>query len=70
MDNANFGSKATAGLCQAIIARMPPQCVYIESNLGGGDIMKRKSAAQCSIGIEIEASAIGQLRCEYPLEAE
>ena len=61
MDNANFDSKTTAGLCQAIIARMPPQRVYIESHLGGGDIMKRKSAAQCGIGIEIDACAIGQL---------
>ena len=70
MDDANFGCKATVGLCQVIIARMPPQCDYIESHLGGGDIMKRKPAAQCSIGIEIDACAMGQLRCEYPMEAE
>jgi len=40
-----FGSKATSGLCQAIIAMMPPQETYIESHLGGGTIMKRKPPA-------------------------
>ena len=30
-----FGSKATSGLCQALIALMPPHSVYIESHLGG-----------------------------------
>ncbi|MHB1816367.1 MAG: DNA methylase, partial [Steroidobacteraceae bacterium] len=28
---AYFGSKATSGLCQAIIALMPPHDTYIES---------------------------------------
>ncbi len=37
-----FGSKATPGLCQALIALMPPHSVYIESHLGGGALMKRK----------------------------
>ena len=37
-----FGSKATSGLCQALIALMPPHSVYIESHLGGGALMKRK----------------------------
>jgi DNA adenine methylase len=36
-----FGSKATSGLCQAIIALMPPHDTYIETHLGGGAIMKR-----------------------------
>ena len=30
-----FGSKATSGLCQAIIAMMPPHDTYIETHLGG-----------------------------------
>ncbi len=30
-----FGSKATTGLSQALIALMPPHSVYIESHLGG-----------------------------------
>ena len=40
-----FGSKATSGLCQPIIALMPPHDTYIETHLGGGAIMKRKPAA-------------------------
>ena len=28
-----FGSKATSGLCQALIALMPPHAVYIETHL-------------------------------------
>lgn len=40
-----FGSKATVGLCQAIIALMPPHDTYIETHLGGGAIMQRKPAA-------------------------
>ena len=38
-----FGSKATSGLCQPIIAMMPPHDTYIETHLGGGAIMKRKA---------------------------
>ena len=43
---AYFGSKATSGLCQPIIALMPPHDTYIESHLGGGAIMKRKPPAR------------------------
>ena len=68
MGNIYFGSKASVGLCQAIIALMPPHRVYIESHLGGGAIMKRKPAAQRSIGIDVDACAIRQFRCEYPVE--
>ena len=51
MSGAYFGSKATSGLCQPIIAMMPPHDTYIESHLGGGAIMKRKPPAQRNIGI-------------------
>ena len=47
-----FGSKATSGLCQALIALMPPHSVYIESHLGGGALMKRKPTGVRSIGID------------------
>ena len=39
---AYFGSKATSGLCQPLIAMMPPHDTYIETHLGGGAIMRRK----------------------------
>ena len=55
---AYFGSKATSGLCQAIIALMPPHDTYIESHLGGGAIMKRKPAARRNIGIDRDERAL------------
>ena len=68
MGNGYLGSKATAGLCQAIIALMPPHSVYIESHLGGGAIMKRKPAAQRNIGIDLDVAAVDQFSCQYPVE--
>jgi site-specific DNA-adenine methylase len=63
-----FGSKATSGLCQAIIAMMPPHDTYIESHLGGGAIMKRKPPALCNIGIDPDPQAIADFKCPYPVE--
>ena len=55
MGSAKFRSKTTAGLCQAIIARMPAHSVYIESHLGG-TIMMRKPSALRSNGVDIDAA--------------
>ena len=63
-----FGSKATSGLCQAIIALMPPHDTYIETHLGGGAIMQRKPPALRNIGIDLDARALKRLRCDYPVE--
>jgi DNA adenine methylase len=63
-----FGSKATSGLCQAIIAMMPPHDTYIESHLGGGAIMKRKPAALRNIGIDRDPKTLAQFKCDYPVE--
>ncbi len=65
---AYFGSKATSGLCQAIIALMPPHDTYIETHLGGGAIMKRKPPALRSIGIDLNARALARFRCDYPVQ--
>ena len=54
----DFGSKATTGLSQALIALMPPHSIYIESHLGGGALMKRKPAAVRSIGIDRDERAL------------
>lgn len=62
-----FGSKATSGLCQAIIAMMPPHGTYIESHLGGGAIMKRKPAALHNIGIDLDPQALSDFECSYPV---
>jgi DNA adenine methylase len=63
-----FGSKATSGLCQGIIAMMPPHDTYIESHLGGGAIMKRKPPALHNIGIDINAKVIARFECSYPVQ--
>ena len=63
-----FGSKATSGLCQAIVASQPPHDVYIEPFLGGGAIMKRKLPAQRSIGIDLDRRALDGFACDYPVE--
>jgi DNA adenine methylase len=63
-----FGSKATTGLCQPIIALMPPHETYIETHLGGGAIMKRKPAAFRNIGIDRNRKALANFTCGYPVE--
>jgi DNA adenine methylase len=63
-----FGSKATSGLCQAIIAIMPPHDTYIESHLGGGAIMKRKPPALRNIGIDLDPRALANFECGYPVQ--
>ena len=68
MGNRYFGSKATAGLCQPLIALMPPHSVYIETHLGGGAIMQRKPAALRNIGIDLNGRALSEFRCGYPVE--
>ena len=63
-----FGSKATSGLCQPIIAMMPPHATYIETHLGGGAIMKRKPPALNNIGIDIDPRPLAGFECSYPVE--
>ena len=63
-----FGSKATSGLCQPIIALMPPHDTYIETHLGGGAIMQRKPPALRNIGIDRDPRALRRFQCDYPVE--
>ena len=63
-----FGSKATSGLCQPLIAMMPPHDTCIETHLGRGAIMKRKPPAPCNIGIGRDAQALAEFACGYPLQ--
>ena len=68
MGNAWFGSKATAGLCQALVAMMPPHSTYIETHLGGGAIMRRKPGALRNIGIDLDERALSGFECGHPVE--
>jgi site-specific DNA-adenine methylase len=63
-----FGSKATSGLCQPIIAMMPPHDTYIETHLGGGAIMKRKPPALTNIGVDIDPQPLADFTCDYPVQ--
>jgi hypothetical protein len=63
-----FGSKATSGLCQPIIAMMPPHDTYIETHLGGGAVMRRKPAALRNIAIDLDLNVLRAFTCEYPVE--
>jgi hypothetical protein len=63
-----FGSKATSGLCQPIIALMPPHDTYIETHLGGDAIMKRKPAALKNIGIDLNPHSLSCFECDYSVE--
>ncbi len=66
--SAYFGSKAASGLCQNIIALMPPHDTYIETHLGGGAIMQRKPPTRKNIGIDIDPHAITHFQCDYPVQ--
>ena len=68
MGNLFFGSKATSGLCQPLIALMPPHATYLELHLGNGKIMQRKPPALRNIGIDADARAIANFSCDYPVE--
>ena len=63
-----FGSKATSGLCQPLIAMMPPHTTYIETHLGGGALMRRKAPALRNIGIDRDARALDAFECDYRVE--
>lgn len=47
---------------------MPPHSVYIETHLGGGEIMRRKPPALRNIGIDRDRRVIDRFRCGYPVE--
>ncbi len=63
-----FGSKAASGLCQPIIAMMPPHRTYIETHLGGGAIMQRKPPALINIGIDLDPAPLARFSCGYPVQ--
>ncbi|MGL0788771.1 DNA adenine methylase [Xanthomonas translucens] len=52
------GGKGGAGVYQTIINNIPPHDTYIETHLGGGNILERKRPAGRSIGIDIDREVI------------
>jgi hypothetical protein len=47
---------------------MPPHTTYIETHLGRGAIMKRKPPALHNIGIDLDAKALPNFECDYPVK--
>lgn len=43
---------------QHLINLIPPHCVYIETHLGGGAVLRNKSPAEKNIGIDIDKKVI------------
>lgn len=64
-----FGGKGAAGTYQQIINLMPPHNFYGEFFLGSGKIMRKKKAAQYSLGCEINPK-VYELWCGAPLPRE
>ena len=46
------------GCFHHIINLMPPHDVYIETHLGGGNVLERKAPAASTIGIDVDAAVI------------
>jgi DNA adenine methylase len=56
------GGKGGAGVYQQIINLMPAHETYVETHLGGGNILLRKRPARSSIAIEIDTRALWDFR--------
>lgn len=52
------GGKGGAGVYQTIINNIPPHDTYIETHLGGGNILERKRPAARSVGIDLDPEVI------------
>lgn len=52
------GGKGGSGVHQTIINNIPPHEVYIETHLGGGNILERKKPAGRSVGIDVDPAVI------------
>jgi hypothetical protein len=56
------GGKAGAGVYQKLINLMPPHTVYIEPFLGHGAVLLRKRPARLTIGLDLDAQAVQEVR--------
>lgn len=56
------GGKGASGVHQQIINRMPKHSTYIETHLGGGNILIKKKPCECTIAIEIDTAALSDFK--------
>lgn len=54
------GGKGASGVHQTIINNIPPHETYIETHLGGGNILERKRPAARNIGVDIDGDVIAK----------
>jgi DNA adenine methylase len=59
------GGKGGAGVYQTIINQIPHHHTYIETHLGGGNIMARKKPASENLGIDIDHQQLERWAVEY-----
>lgn len=64
-----LGSKAGAGVYQAIVALMPPHDTYIEPFVGSGAILARKPPAFRSIVLDLDPQCASRLADRRDVEA-
>lgn len=56
------GGKGASGVHQQIINKMPKHSTYIETHLGGGNILIRKKPCECTIAIEIDTAVLSDFK--------
>ena len=61
-----LGSKAGAGVFQAIIALMPPHDTYVELFAGTGAVLLRKPPAIRSVAVDLNADVLASIPDAYP----
>lgn len=61
-----LGSKAGAGVFQAVIALMPPHDTYVELFAGTGAVLVRKPPAARSFAVDLNADVLALVPNEYP----
>lgn len=55
------------GCFRRLVNLMPPHETYIETHLGGGNVLERKKPARLNIGIDIDPEVIRAFRARYVL---
>lgn len=57
------------GCFRHLVNLMPPHDVYIETHLGGGNVLERKKPAEHNIGVDIDPDVIRVFSAHYALHA-
>ena len=61
-----LGSKAGAGVFQAVIALMPPHDTYVELFAGTGAVLLRKPPAARSFAVDLNTDVLASIPDDHP----